>query len=329
MNRKDTLRALLSDRERPKLPDDNSGHPTRTHVRSGAVGAMGRSLGQIVNAAEEARALVTAGDTVVELDPECIDSSFVTDRLESDEVAHAQLVELIRERGQQVPILVRPHPEKAGHYQVAYGHRRVRAVAELGKRVRAVVRVLSDEELVVAQGQENSVRTDLSYIERGLFAVALEDRGFERAIIMSALNMEKTQLSRLISVARAIPNDVAAAIGPAPRAGRPRWTTLVERLAGKDVKCAMAALLADPTFRDADSDQRFARVLDALSPKRMRKPARTMPWRDEKGRKVAAIERIGQRVAIVIDQKHVPEFGEFLVARLPEIYEAFRRRVDE
>ncbi|SEF15425.1 chromosome partitioning protein, ParB family [Rhizobiales bacterium GAS191] len=290
---------------------------------------MGRSLGQIAGAAEQARALIAAGETVVELDPESIDNSFVTDRLERGGSDHRELVELIRERGQQVPILVRPHPEKPGRYQVAYGHRRVTALAELGKRVRAIVRNLSDEDLVVAQGQENSARTDLSYIERGLFAVSLEERGFDRTVIMSALNMEKTQLSRLISIASAIPRELAIAIGPAPKAGRPRWTALVQRLPERDLHSELGSLLADATFRESDSDQRFVRVFNALAPKKARKSARPTLWRSPDGRKVAAIARAGQRVTITIDQKHTPEFGEFLIAQLPEIYAAFGRRADE
>jgi ParB family transcriptional regulator, chromosome partitioning protein len=339
MNRKDTLRALLIDREKSQLPSGNSPdfsptgeafhHPLRTHVRAGAVGAMGRSLGQIAGAAEQAKAMIEAGDTVVELDPELIDNSFVRDRLERDAGSHQGLLELIRERGQQVPILVRPHPENPTRYQVAYGHRRLCVLAELGRRVRAVVKPLSDEELVVAQGQENSARTDLSYIERALFAVALEDRGFERTTIMSALNMEKTQLSRLISIARAIPSEIGAAIGPAPKAGRPRWTAFVERLVGKDAKAELAALIADPAFRAADSDQRFTRVFNALSPKKAKKPAKTMPWRDTEGRKLGAVERTPQRVTITVDRKHAPEFGEFLIDRLPEIYAEFMRRAEE
>ncbi len=30
------------------------------------------------------------------------------------------LVESIRQNGQQVPVLVRPHPERDGYYQIAY-----------------------------------------------------------------------------------------------------------------------------------------------------------------------------------------------------------------
>ncbi|MGO4611618.1 ParB/RepB/Spo0J family partition protein, partial [Variovorax sp. 2RAF20] len=83
-------------------------------------------------------------------------------RLEIDPVQLNELVEQIREHGQQVPILVRPHPQAKGRYQVAYGHRRLAAAKKLGLSVRAVVRDLTDDQLVVSQGQENSARTNLS-----------------------------------------------------------------------------------------------------------------------------------------------------------------------
>ena len=92
----------------------------------------------------------------------------------------SDFIDAIRITGQQVPILVRPHPEIEGRYQIAYGHRRARAARELGRPVRAVVRQMSDAELVVAQGQENSARRDLSFIERALYAAKLERAGFDR-----------------------------------------------------------------------------------------------------------------------------------------------------
>ena len=76
MSRKDTLRALLTDR-RPELPGGNLrekiDHVASADVvpglaalvRSGAVGAMGRSLGKIAAAAEDARAMISAGDAVL------------------------------------------------------------------------------------------------------------------------------------------------------------------------------------------------------------------------------------------------------------------------
>jgi len=64
------------------------------------------------------------------------------------------------------------------------------------------VRSLDDHQLVVAQGVENSARRDLSFIERAMFAKALEDAGYERPVIMASLSTDKTELSKMISVAR-------------------------------------------------------------------------------------------------------------------------------
>ena len=101
-------------------------------------------------------------------------------------------MELIREHGQQVPILVRPKPnERRPISRSPTVIVDLRAARDLGRNVRAVVRDLSDEQLVVAQGQENSARTDLTYIERARFAARLEDRKFSREIIMAALNVDK------------------------------------------------------------------------------------------------------------------------------------------
>ncbi|WP_164125936.1 ParB/RepB/Spo0J family partition protein, partial [Stenotrophomonas maltophilia] len=68
---------------------------------------------------------------------------------------NAAFRDLIRQHGQNVPILVRPKPGDTEGYEVAFGHRRLRAARELGIKVRAVVRSLTDEQLVIAQGQEN------------------------------------------------------------------------------------------------------------------------------------------------------------------------------
>lgn len=335
MSRKDQLRAALT-RSPPELPDSNSASSSRSDpnetsapralVRSGAVGAMSRSLGQIATAAEEARALVAAGDKVVELDPGLVETSFVADRLRSTSLDNEALVQSIRNHGQQVPILVRPHPTSAGRYQVAYGHRRLRAAEELRLAVRAVVKELSDEELVIAQGQENSARTDLSYIERALFAAALEDRRFERPVIMAALNMEKTQLSRLIAVARSIPTQVANAIGPAPKAGRPRWTQLAEALRGHQEDEAVKSLLISPAFQTADSDARFNLLLTSLKSGGERLSAETERfWEDPEGRSVVRFDRAGGGARLTFDERLAPAFAEFVLKKLSELHSEYER----
>lgn len=164
---------------------------------------------------------LSAGEMVRLLDPASIDHAPIADRMESEDERYQLLRDSIAETGQTSPILVRPHPCEAGRYQVAFGHRRLRAAAALGRPVRAIVKPLSDRELVIAQGQENSARTDLSFIERGRFAQALEDAGHDRATIMESLAIDKTALSRLISVVNRLPSDIVEAVGGCPlrRAG--------------------------------------------------------------------------------------------------------------
>ncbi len=327
MSRKDTLRALLTARDR-QLPVGNSDAPPadvpppKQHVRSGAVGAMGKSLGKIASAVEEARALVSSGTTVVELDPSLVDISFVSDRLDGSPDDHRALVDSIRDHGQQIPILVRPHPTEAGRYQVAYGHRRLRAVTELGRKVRAIVKALSDAELVVAQGQENSARLDLSYIEKATFAVVLEDRGFDRGVIMAALSLEKTQLSRIISIGRAIPRPIVEAIGSAPKTGRPRWAALAELIEGHDWRRALVRLTGDDSFSKADSDTRFA-IFDAAIRSKPAAALEAEHWNDPEGRQAAAIKRSTSKLTLVVNQKVAPDFGEFIVAELPDLYRRY------
>ena len=332
MNRRDIIKSTLTNRDR--LPDGNpdggrvpggSGLPPSRpqHVVSGAVGAMGRSLGQIARAADAARAMVAAGDAVVELRAADLDGSFVSDRLDLAGPGYVELRDSIRERGQQVPILVRPHPERPDRYQIAYGHRRARALAELGRSVRAVVRALSDEELVIAQGQENSLRSDLSYIEKARFAMALQDREIGNPVIMSALGMEKTQFSKLLSIGRRIPEWLSAAIGPAPRAGRPRWSLLGEKLQDLRPEAELEGLVRRADFLALESDARFARVLAELTgPARIARRS-LEPVKDPAGRTVATMDVTGSRLAVNVDDEVVPGFGDYVAAHLPRLLLAF------
>ncbi len=157
-----------------------------------------------------------------------------------------ELQQSIAEQGQQVPILVRPHPETPGRYQVAYGHRRLQAAISLGRKVKAVVRPLTNDELVVAQGVENSARANLSFIERAVYAARLEEAGFSRPTIMAALAVDKTALSKLIAVPARIPMALLLAIGAAPKIGRDRWLEFADKIEAMRDASPLAALAEEP-----------------------------------------------------------------------------------
>ncbi|MGI3899191.1 MAG: plasmid partitioning protein RepB [Janthinobacterium lividum] len=316
MSRKTTIDSILVPVASPAA---GSAVNLPQRVRTGAIAGMRSHLSGLTESARTAARLqeqVSAGTSVIELDPSVIDGSMVVDRIATEiDPSFDELVESIRQSGQQVPILVRP--SEADRYQIAYGHRRVRAAAKLGIKVKALVRNLTDDELVVAQGKENFDRKDLSFIEKAQFARRLEDLGYERSVIIAALSTEKGNLSRYIAVARSIPEDLVQAIGPASKAGRARWTTLSEHLPGKEDVAATA--IAKPDFKSLDSDARFAAVLRALN----RPATKATSWI---GGKAARIDRREDRTVLTIDDATAPEFGAFVVERLDELYREYLDR---
>jgi ParB family chromosome partitioning protein len=301
-------------------------------AESGAVKAMGLSLQKLSAEAESGRALraqLTSGANVVELEPELIDPSFVIDRIsQTDDETFRTLVKSVEAHGQQVPILVRPNPENSGRYQIAYGHRRLRAAILLQRKVRAVVREMTNTEVVIAQGKENSERRDLSFIERALFAHNLEEAGFDRATLVAALSVHETEVARLLAVARAIPPEVVYAIGPAPKAGRPRWMALSQFLEDSESHILVEQMLADPSFRVIQTDVRFTRLFTALSSRITAKQEHST-WHDPCGRPVVRIERAKSKTRFTVDEKLAPHFGSFVTEKLDELYAAFSSRPTE
>lgn len=162
----------------------------------------------------------------VELDPVTVRASIIQDRLEwtDDDPDFQSLVTSIKEEGQRLPILVRPHPAENGQYQLAYGARRNRACMVLGQKVKAYVQELSDEELVIAQGLENNERKNLSFIEQAVYAVALLEAGFTRKLVAKSVGVASdTTISKMSAIVALVPADIFRLIGPAPKIGRNRW----------------------------------------------------------------------------------------------------------
>lgn len=299
----------------------------RPRLVSGAVGAVSRTLGQFRHELKAAQDMVASGSQVIEIDTAEIDESILKDRMEVDAEQQSILVESIRHSGQQSPVLVRRVAEAPVRYQLAYGHRRVAACRELGRKVLAIVRPLSDQELLVAQGQENSSRADLSYIERATFAHNLELRGISRETIMLALATEKTELSRMISVARTVPAEIVSAVGPAPKTGRTRWLALAERLGDRKNIPRVRALLEGSQFRSAPSDKRFELLFKFLQARPKDRPRDV--WANAEGKVLVHCVRSAKATTLSIDEKLEPGFGEYLFAQLDAIYAGFRDKKGE
>lgn len=292
---------------------------------SSPVGGITKTLGSITEKMQRASDLerqLSEGQTVIEIDPALIDGSFVKDRMEIDAAELSELAGQIAEHGQQVPILLRPHPEAKGRYQVAYGHRRLAAVTQLGIKVRAVVRHLTDEQLVVSQGQENNARANLSYIERCLFARRLEERDFSRATIMAALNVDKQALSKMLIIMRQISLDLVRLIGPAPDVGRRRWMDLGTQVAQAGAEELVTALSSADDFRSLPSNDRFQRVVDLLTKQKEKPTAPTVAA--HQGDVPVTVKKTASRSTFVFDRMTAPGFDDYVQQRLAELYAAFK-----
>jgi ParB family transcriptional regulator, chromosome partitioning protein len=330
MKRKELVSALLKTTPAAETNDVQETKPSR--VAAGSVRAMGLELDHLTQQADQAALLreqIAGGSAVVQLDPDQVEPSFISDRLApTQDLSYRQLVESIRKDEQKIPILVRPHPGKRDMYQIAYGRRRWHAAQELSIKVRAIVQNLTDQELVIAQGKENSERRNLSFIERALFAANLEAGGFDRATINSALAVQTAETSRLLAVAASIPAHIVNSLGPAPKAGRTRWLELGELLQNKDILQIALKTLRDESVAKLGSDAKFEALIAALRAAAS-SPNAAEVIRNVRGEPVIRILRSGRNLKLSVDDRFAQGFGTFLIRSLPKLLKEYDKNSDD
>jgi ParB family chromosome partitioning protein len=271
--------------------------------------------------------LLKDAEHIVELDPATIEPSSIVDRYDPayDEIAIREIAQSMRERGQIVPGLVRPIQGKDGSFQIVYGRRRLAAANQLGIKFKAAIRELTDEQAVIIQGEENTAREDLSFIEKCSFALAQEQAGFKRDVICSSLSTNKSHVSEMIKIASAIPRDTLLSIGAAPEIGRPRWIEFVEAWEHANNPKALADdVVSHRSFAELSSRDRFAAVMKALSLKGA--GTANEPKRAElrsKGITLARVSYAPSGVKLNF-MKNVPtEFVDYLLARIENLHEDY------
>jgi ParB family chromosome partitioning protein len=303
------------------------------YTARGASRNMLASIGELAEKAAKAD-LVLEGEAIVEIDPGLIDRSFIPDRMEEDGEAFREVLEAIQQHGQESPALLRPHPTEQGRYQTVFGHRRVRAASELGRKVRAIIRQVSDKQHVIAQGQENSARENLSFIERAIFAQRLLDQKYDRQTIQEALTVDAPMLTRMLSVSGRVPENVATAIGPSKGIGRDRWLEFAQLVEAPEGQKLVTALIATPDFSGLASDARFECLLSALKANsRQRRTSTSKPVKDkwEAPDKAIAAEftDTGRVLSLAFKAKGGVQFGRFIVESLERLYDEYKQRSEE
>ncbi|OWU68333.1 plasmid partitioning protein RepB [Marinibacterium profundimaris] len=292
MARKDLLKGLMEGNAK-------AAPSPAPRAAKGAIGAVSQSIAEL-----RTRSLT-------EVPADMIDTAGLVDRLDPDDDLEAMIAS-IRDYGQQVPVLLRHSPNEEGRYEVVYGRRRVAALRALGQPVRAMIRDLKDRDLIIAQGQENTARKELSFIEKANFARQMVELGFERKIICDALHIDKTVISRMLKVTEDIPAPVIRAIGAAPSVGRDRWLALAERMAGQS-KNALALAVGET------SDKRFDAVFRALAPEKAPSPA-PPKLTGVNGRSLGQVTRSEQKITLVLERAKSGDFGDWLAENIERIH---------
>ncbi|GHG99222.1 plasmid partitioning protein RepB [Pseudodonghicola xiamenensis] len=272
-----------------------------------------------------------SSNAVRDIPIEAIEEDGPKDRLSFNDTDVAALAQSIREHGQQVPIMVRPTADKPGHYRIVYGRRRLRALRFLGLPAKALVRSLSDEEAVLAQGQENSQRLDPSFIEKALFAAELAAGGYDQPVILDALAIDKPMLSRMNKVTRAIPAEVIQVIGSAHGIGRRRWEELADRT--RDHGLDLLQIVTELDLEGLPgSDDRFARVQDAVA-RKLQTPASPTPSPAlqvtlKDGTPLVEIKDSARALTLKLSKTATPDFARWMrdnaETELMRLYEAWQ-----
>ena len=146
---------------------------------------------------------------IVELEIDAIHPSALNVRTHVKDTDVAGLAESIAAQGLLHPIVVRPHPQLAGQYEIVCGERRWRALRLLARRdsqrygyVTARVMRGSDAAALSVMHQENAERDDWSSYEKALFYKRAWDSGAFESLRVTArqLGIGLTTLHRYLKI---------------------------------------------------------------------------------------------------------------------------------
>lgn len=120
----------------------------------------------IKHAVPQARpALIAQGQRCQMIDPKYLLDNPYQKREDYEDLE--SLADKMRQFGFKGTLSARNHPSKPGHYQIAFGHRRLRAALLAGVVVRVVVEDLSDREMALLAISESCEREDLTLFGEG------------------------------------------------------------------------------------------------------------------------------------------------------------------
>jgi ParB family chromosome partitioning protein len=203
-NGDDTIRAA-----RPVdvfFPDaDTPGTATATAMAAVEQAAAGEGL------------ITVPGARLARLNPDDIVPNAHQPRSNFDPDDLAELVHSVREFGVLQPIVVRPHPDLPGKYELVMGERRLRATKAAGlDSIPAVVKDTANEDMLRDALLENLHRSQLNPLEEAsAYQQLLADFGITQEELASRIGRSRPQISntlRLLKLPEPVQLRVAAGV---------------------------------------------------------------------------------------------------------------------
>lgn len=127
------------------------------------------------------------------------------------EIQLNELAASIAKNGVMQPILVRPHPELDGKYEIIAGERRWRATQAAGlSTIPAVIRSLEDQQAMEMALVENVQRQDLTPVEEALgYQRLLDEFAYTQEALSATVGKSRSHIANLLRLL-ALPAEVKA-----------------------------------------------------------------------------------------------------------------------
>ena len=150
-----------------------------------------------------------AGSAIGTLDADLLEANPFQPRGPITDSELAELTASIRAQGLLQPILVRPHPDRHGHYQIVAGERRWRASKLAGlSALPCFIRPMTDADASAAALVENLQRQDLNPIEEAQgFKHLLDDFGLTQEELGKAIGKSRSHVANCLRLLN-LPNEV-------------------------------------------------------------------------------------------------------------------------
>ena len=238
-----------------------------------------------------------------------------------DDESIAELADSISRHGVLQPLLVRPLI--GGGYQIVAGERRWRAARMAGvKEVPAVVRDLSESEVMQLALIENLQREDLNPLEEaGGYQALIEEYGFTQEDVARTVGRSRPAVANALRLL-ALPEDLRELVSEGVLSAGHARTLLAFPDAAAMRRAAKLAVEQELSVRQLEKLAQGAKEQLEEQEEKREPPKRRIPYFDEV--ELALNEHLGRRVAVKGNKKkgtlQIEFYGEDDLAELLKLF---------